>query len=661
MDTPASVENLGFLSWNDAVAGHFFRPENAGRTVFLYVTHETIEEIGRGAGVADFVVALKEGPPWRTRAGLCQAALQAKREWRSRGLRFPPYIGYLALFVLALDVPRFHPNAYYARLRTLLGEEAENGQYNSFNQMLELWDDLELWANEEMAGSLGIVRTDFAGSWMHVGVPAAQAILTATERERLHAIFEEEGLDPEYPPADSELRGVVLANARGALLPRTIKALEDGSSDYSAVLMERIAAELEAWDGAAPEVEETAASGRGQAFLCLNVDPIALRLTAELRCRFGGKTPGRLTLRLHNQEVVCEEAGAFSKPLALPEGKVFDAASLDWTKPATFRDESGAVAVRFPGCDHRVFLSGKERGINGWIETARIDPTRPFLIAAAPSLAERIATWGSSCATAFRERQLSGAPAGWHFFSGDAATEEAGIGAIAPRLSFERQARRVQLTGGIHVPGKTSYFRFAPPKVRLDGPLGEALAMNGVSVPREQDGSYSVPEELLTERLITVTCGTLKRRIFFEDGTLNIAWEPRTHTLDGAVKLGAPAPGFGVAVPALGDPFDAVMLPVGAGTRAEAVGQYPGELAPYTTGAVLPFPPVWVLVHHGRNDIRALYVASELLPPLQRKAEKKAVSAWKDVLWYQRMHITPPKFKTLRDLWAKYRDAAHHA
>lgn len=649
-----------FLGWNDALARYFFRPENAGRTVFLYVTHEVIGEIGQGETVKDFVAAMKSGPDWRTRSGLCQMALQGMRDWRRRGLTYPPYVGYLALFVLALDVPGLHPNAYYARLRTLLGEEAVNGQYPSFDKMLEVWDDLEQWANEDIAGTLGIVRTDFAGAWMHVGVPAAQAILKGDERERLHEIFAEEGLDPEYPPTNGELRSIVLRNADGRLLPRTIRALEDGGGDYSAVLLERIAAELEAWDGSAPDVDNPAGSSRGQAFLCLRIDDIAQKISAELRCRFGAQVPGTLVLRLHGQEFACGEAGAFSKAL-VTNGKIFDAAALEWTRAATFRADARDVVVRFPGCDHRIFISGKERGIPGWVETARIDPTRSFFVAAAPTLADRIAAWGARCATGFRERRLIGGPDGWRYFSADGAFNEDGIGSVASRLAFERQARRIQLAGGIHIPGKTSYFRFAPPKVRLDGPTVDPLEMNGISVIREEDGSFGVPEEQLAERLVTVVCGALKRRIYFEDGLAEVEWEDRTYTREGVVVPGAGVRENGVTVPDMTDPFTPVLPMITNGRRVDMVGQSTGELAPYTPGTPLPFAPVWLLIHHGRDEIRAIYVASELLLPSQKKADKKATRAWKDVLWYQRMRIDAPTFKPLRALWTVYRNAAQHA
>ena len=111
--------------------------------MFVYVTPDVLREIaGNEAAVDDFVTAVKSGPPGTTRQGLCQRALQTFEQWRNRGGFFPPYVGYLAMFVLAAGIEGdFAPHAYYPRLRQLLGEQPAIGQYPSFQRMLTLWDD----------------------------------------------------------------------------------------------------------------------------------------------------------------------------------------------------------------------------------------------------------------------------------------------------------------------------------------------------------------------------------------------------------------------------------------------------------------------------------------------------------------------------------------
>ena len=58
---------MTFLEWNDKLAAHFFRPEAAGRQVFLFVTEDLLDELG--AETSDtwrsFISVVKAGHPWR--------------------------------------------------------------------------------------------------------------------------------------------------------------------------------------------------------------------------------------------------------------------------------------------------------------------------------------------------------------------------------------------------------------------------------------------------------------------------------------------------------------------------------------------------------------------------------------------------------------------
>src|SRR6266853_1750854 len=97
---------MEYLEWNDRLAEYFFRPENAGRRVYLYATRELVDGIGKqsGAGFQDFVDSVKRGPDWAHRSGLCQRVLESMKNWRSRNLAYPPYIAPLSLFVIAAGI-----------------------------------------------------------------------------------------------------------------------------------------------------------------------------------------------------------------------------------------------------------------------------------------------------------------------------------------------------------------------------------------------------------------------------------------------------------------------------------------------------------------------------------------------------------------------------
>jgi hypothetical protein len=198
---------MDYLKWNNSIAAHFFKNEMAGRSVHLYVTEELITDIGQnyGADFLDFIEAIKIGLPGAKRKGLCVKAWETQENWL-RELDYPPYIGYLALFVLAAGIEGdFAAHSYYPRLRTLLGEEPTTGQYPSFDRMSQLWEDLEKWSNEDKSGELGIFNSNSVGKRKHIGLPIAQTLLTEKERRALPAIFAAADLDPISYPAEGAI------------------------------------------------------------------------------------------------------------------------------------------------------------------------------------------------------------------------------------------------------------------------------------------------------------------------------------------------------------------------------------------------------------------------------------------------------------------------
>src|SRR4051812_45143972 len=111
--------------WNDAIAQHFFREELAGRPIFLFVDEGLLGALEKKHDLPEdsFLSAIAPGVDARNVAARC-LELCNKGGWRSAtGLFYPPYLGYLALFVLAagLEEEDLPDNAYYNRLRRYLG------------------------------------------------------------------------------------------------------------------------------------------------------------------------------------------------------------------------------------------------------------------------------------------------------------------------------------------------------------------------------------------------------------------------------------------------------------------------------------------------------------------------------------------------------------
>ena len=247
---------MDYLNWNNAISVRFFNPDKGGMRVLLFVTSDVINEVGMpdNSDLEDFVSAVKAGPPWITRHGqsICQQALQALENWRSKGLEYPPYLAYLALFVLADTVDAgFARHSYYPGLRSLLGEAPQTGMYPSFHLMYRLWDDLAVWSNQDKHGEWGFFDADIVGEWMHVGFPRAQTLLTEEERENLPFLFADNGFDPSSLPSDLELAHLLSDDPARRLRPYTKKLLRstlDNDESARFALIEVLLDELQLWD-----------------------------------------------------------------------------------------------------------------------------------------------------------------------------------------------------------------------------------------------------------------------------------------------------------------------------------------------------------------------------------------------------------------------------
>ena len=659
---------MNFLEWNDAITTHFFRPEASGRTVYLYVTEDLIEHIGGAGTVHEFVAVMKGGPTWSTRQGLCQRALQSLEGWRNRSLEYPPYVGYLALFVLAAGIEgEFAPHAYYPRLRTLLGEPATMGIYPSFGRMLELWSDLEQWLNHERRGTLGVLRTDIAGAWLHVGLPIAQSILTESERQHLHRIFDDAGLDPEFPPGDLELARLVHAADHG-LRTRTKSALESPQSEYGAVLIDRVLDELEAWSGAQVANSGSESDGpterRGAVVVCLSaIDEVARRVVMHVRCRFTDPFPAGVRVSVKDREFTCEEAAdGLSTPFVDASGEKLNAASVDWER-STLLGVGLGPALRWFASLVRIFVDGRERGLPGFIEAQSLDPFRPFVIAVHPRIADALRAWGQSSCHGFEELSATGMPPDWVLFRARGAADDALIRDIAPRLGFAKQLRRIKTVGGIRVPGEqNSYFRFAPPSIRLEGCVGDTpVTIGGVRLSRQDDGAFQIPEELLTENILVVEAMTLRRVVYLQDSAIEPDWNSCGRQSDGEPQLSSDAEDhlpFGPPPSAIAAALPMEVGPVVArGVRVRFIGRRPGEIA----DTAPPFETVWMITQRGRDEYSVDYVASELCEPLAGKASNaRAVREWKALLWNKRKQIRGPEFGPLRRLFKAYQGAARN-
>ncbi|MEA5477814.1 hypothetical protein VB774_09295 [Pseudanabaena galeata UHCC 0370] len=493
---------MNYRDWNDRIAAHFFRPEMAGNNVYLYVTPELIDDLGQPErlGCADFINSVRRG--FRAKPeGICRDALWSMR---LRSEQYPLYIGYLALFVLAAGIEGdFDPRSYYPRLRKRLNEPIVTGTYPDFGEMWQLWQDLERWTNQEKSGELGIFTCRSVGNRRHIGFPFAQALLSEEERRSLPYIFAAANLDPVTSPTQEEIGALVSTHGHSYLMPRTLRLLQeatDNISDVRQALLEIIIDELNEWDGYVEDSSNSTGQVYGSLILCCRIDQIAARTNFTVRCRTKREFPeDGLTLELeeldNNQPFSCEEyPDDWSSPITTTKGQSLDASSLDWARVVQMRSPDSKWCFRLPASPIRIFVDGSSEGLPNLVEVRQLPVQREFHLAAHEDCLDDLTQWGESSCQGFKKLAITnGLPDRWHFFKVGLACSDKEIKYRYPVMSFPNTLR-LELVGGIRVGRGNKFFKFAPPKLVLQGNNDSVqIFCNDIPLDCDDKGIYELP------------------------------------------------------------------------------------------------------------------------------------------------------------------------
>ena len=674
---------MDYLKWNNSIAAHFFKNEMAGRSVHLYVTEELMTDIGQnyGADLPDFIKAVKAGPIGVQGKGICEKALQSMDDWKYRhGQKgYPLYIGYLALFVLAAGIEEdFAAHAYYRRLRALLREESTSGQYRGFDQMRRLWDDLARWANEYKSGEVGIFNINSAGRRIHVGIPIAQTLLTEKERRALPAIFAAADLDPVSHPTEGAIALLLAHHGRKQLRSPTLRLLEKtGESDeHRQALLEWIIDELCGWDGTAEVSDRTQIYGLLR--LCCQLDPIAKRATITLRCSTKHEFSEDDLLLFSDgncQPFSCyEDSGGWSSPLiSESDGKPLVASSFDWLKGLQVRSDDSKWCFRLPASPIRVFVDGGSQGLPGFVEVRQLPIQKPFYLAAHQECLELLTRWGDSSCQDFENLPIiNGLPSGWHFFKAKGAYSDELVKREYPILAFPTNVR-LELAGGIRLEKGNKFFKFAPPKLVLQGG-SESIKVycnNRLLDSTEAADIYELPADTPAETKLLIEARSgddiIRRCSLLLVENYSLPSQTNAQQFDRFGKIQTEANGsagvagawaWGVDFPDFN--FN-TFLPIQGKQRIFFVGKEPGQIAIWP-GESLPtdWEPVWA-ISKGRHRGQVMFCSSNLAqsqPAMSKCKDRKKMRAWKEILWHDRKKISPPDRSNLKVLWQQFQKEA---
>ena len=674
-----------YQRWNDSLTERFFNPERAGENVYLYVTHDLIEDLEHSMpGAGRFLDAVVGRAASYTAEGVCRRALQAFRYWRYGRDGCPPYIAYLSLFVLASDIDGdFAPHAYYPRLWELLGEQ-RTGPVPSFNLMWQLWDDLEDWTVRDMQGELGVFQSRSVGGNLHIGYPLSQSILGEQDRRALPQLFHSAGLDPATVHVADELAMALRSTiARRLMRARAVRVASDPSDVLHKAMMRVVSEELAAWDGRVTQPEGYV--GQASEFiglrLCISIDSVMGIARTSLRCKLNREFPeaGFATTGGFRAD---EDVNGWSLPLWHDEtGERIDASILDWRNGLTMQAESPGCQLKLPGRELRIFVSGLQEGICDFVETNVLPRGQSFYIGYPQYAWARLERWVTTQCRGFRAVDVvQGLPSSWRLARIDEAIDDEAVRSEFSTLSFPSEVR-LRLVGGIRSGSGNNFFHFAPPMIELlGGPQDTQVFCNETLLPPSSDTNFlALPTGIVIGSRVILEArsgrSVVQRQSLFLTGDFSLP-KGEPSLLLGSTGVEAKADDEGLLVAGAYTRGDSSVLTRSAAgmfydleheigrVRGFLVGENPGEIVVWPSE---PFPeewiPTWIIRRRRRKRWEAVFVgdilASTTLQPSSRPTVRK-IRAWKQVLWHRRKRTVSPRLPAERELWRQLQEMAHN-
>lgn len=684
---------MDYLHWNELIGERFFNEAMAGREVLLYVNEDIINLLGKdnGADINDFIESIKEGPGWVSGRGICQKAIRACEFWKrnKRGLAgYPPFLAYLAVFVLAATIGEdgLNPNAYFKRLYRLMKEPEKSGTYPSFYETDNLWTQLEIWSKTDKHETLGRFTRRIRGGHAHVGLPLSQILLSDNERKKLPLLFWEAELDPANIPTENAIRHAILNFGTGKLHGRTLKLLREKKSNSNVLadaLIDLIFEELAEWDGSLPQMTPGKDTGARtsvlQAFvalkICMEIDYVAGAAKSWLRFKTNNPFP--------ESDIEFENQGKIYLTRSYKNGwsaklQNLDASTLDWLSGVQFQDKDRGWKAKLKSADARIFLPGIYEGFSGWIESDHLERNCKFLLACHTSKLQIAQAWGNLSCRKFENLNIQGIPHDWQLFKVEDAKEScSGIDVLTlPENLFLR------LKDGIRVGRTNDYLSLKPPQIILSGGQGnERITVNGHEIPQKDTSypSWHLPKDAKIDEPLNIEVYRGEDGPIISPKTIYLIEPKLSDTLCEAPKRdrsgsvthnnalpyarGAIIEGFASeawrSIPQV--------LPINLSKRITFLGSRPGEIVDWPKEA-LPdnWHPIWALYKIKRDRFGAYFCGNSAITggscnPQSYSEDSRAVKRWIWAIRKKTVVKVEPRLKIVSRLWAEYKRAAKHA
>ncbi len=659
------MNKLSYIEWNNKIASHFFKPENSGKRVWFSVEKDLINRIAKehNTDFNQFIESVKKGPEWvnRPKQGLCIKAYDAFKNWRDKKeLKYPPYVSYLALFVLTVhhgSSDDFSDNAYYGRLRDLLKEKPSLGMYPSFDKMSKLWDDLQKWSAEDKNYSWGGFYNDIHGLHFHVGIPRYQVILKTQDRQSLYDVFWKMGWDSDSQPTEAEILRSIQEN-KVNFSSRILKRIDKGKDDFIQELVSRVLDELRDYNEEDDsDLENNSEETKKRGFIHVymsNIDSLNKKAEFSFRCKRQAGLPDveELTLKTDHYGNLTVPIGA-STTLS---GKIIDH-NIDWSKD--FSANMGKYKFCYTGSKYKIFTSAESSNISGWTSAKPYTPSQLFYLCVHKSLVDKVKKWGTKECGTFEECRVSGLPDKWFLFKIKEVKSDSLIKKDIPALTVDSKVR-ICFEGGIRCRGN-KFFHFAPPKITVRGggiqdSIKTSCFKNGQKISSSQGRSFYIPQKTPANMWINIKALSTKdpnsevtKQIMFVTNRLpKMDSNHNILTMDAFGNLNQEKSNEsyiqGACVYGWKNQKEYTRFPLKTTKKVYLTGNVAGQITIWPDEA-LPdlWTPVWSIEYKNRKQATAEWLGNRDNKSLSYNGgfSKEKTKLWYKLIWYRRKRITP--------------------
>jgi hypothetical protein len=470
---------MTYSEWNNHIAKYFFKPENAGKDILLYMTKQDLIKYSRqffsgesdGEIWANYIDAIKYGQPNNNDLEHSYSPigqpLNLFLNWNK--IDTPPFIAYLILYIIPLTETyeeHFNATNYYGKVNVffrkygiLNGLTEQSIGTGNFQFISHLWNALEEWSVITTNCDLGIFELKKFGNqnWIHVGKPFSQCVLPPSAINKLPEFFFEAGLIPDSAYSKGEFRKILLKyGAKILWLKESVIDLirKSDTNELGQSIIEIVNREYKKWTGETHEEEEGKSTQQirrnytvAPLFLQFNVNDNDGFISFSFRVFSSNDYPE--DLKFGEYENLYETNG-WSKTLQLEFKESFE-----------LKDDFNKWVARFPDRDVRLFVSAGTYQLSTryWIETESLSKTDPMYLLCRNGKQESIQEWGKSFRSGdFRQEDLEGLPQNYSLFR---ILNPLISHPDIPLLTLYTE-KRIELSGGLKINFRTFINDYLP-------------------------------------------------------------------------------------------------------------------------------------------------------------------------------------------------------